>query len=410
MRANLRLGVVLGILLLGTLSIALMQCTSRASGKTDSRGSAYADPKTCMQCHQDLSKSYAHTSHFNTSRSLTGHQLPTGVKADSSVFIFNDSLNVKVENHADGQYQTAYWNGKKQRSARTDVVFGAGAKAFTFAYWDGDVMKQLPLSYFNEIHNWANSPGFPLQQANFDRAIVSRCLECHSSYAEKRFVKAGSLAVTQEFDQRTMIYGIDCQRCHGPAAQHVTYHQENPTDKQAKFMVRYHTLTRQQKVDVCAVCHSGNDREMQKSTFGFKPGDTLSRYTLPFGNISNTPDVHGNQANLLALSKCYANSAVMTCTTCHDPHQKEVTGQLSLAQKCLTCHKTKTHNYCKMAPKLGAAIDTKCIDCHMPAMPSKLITYQATAAKQVSAYYLHTHKIAVYPDRTRQIIAFINEH
>jgi hypothetical protein len=117
--------------------------------------------------------------------------------------------------------------------------------------------------------------------------------------------------------------------------------------------------------------------------------------------------VHGNQATLLQRSKCYINSTNLTCTTCHDVHQQEKHDPVISSQKCLDCHKTETHNFCKMAPQLGNAITGKCIDCHMPAMPSKLISFKMSAQNQNSPYLLHTHQIAVYPAQTKQILSLI---
>jgi hypothetical protein len=203
------------------------------------------------------------------------------------------------------------------------------------------------------------------------------------------------------------MYGIDCQRCHGPAANHVEYHLDNPEDKKAKYITTYNSLNRQLKVDMCAVCHGGNDLKVEKSTFKYIPGDNLaSFYDPPFG-MSYEPDLHGNQAKMLSMSKCYINSANLTCTTCHDVHQSEKKDPLISSQKCMDCHKEQTHNFCKMAPVLGNAITGKCIDCHMPALPSKAISYKMSAAKQTSQYLLHAHRIAIYPEQTKQILSLI---
>jgi hypothetical protein len=75
-------------------------------------------------------------------------------------------------------------------------------------------------------------------------------------------------------------------------------------------------LSREQKLDACAVCHSGNDLTTQKSTFLFQPGDTLSNFYFPeFGSSSTAPDVHGKQMQLLAGSACFQNSNTLDCTS-----------------------------------------------------------------------------------------------
>jgi hypothetical protein len=409
MRGSARTFIVFLFISTFILVVFCTHCTSltNSDAKADVRGPAYANPKTCITCHKDVYNSYVHTNHFHTSAPITGNQLQADIVANNNTFVYTDSINVKVEKQANALYQSVYFVGKKSRSEKFDVAFGSGEKAQTYAYWRGNRLLELPLSYFKEIHNWANSPGFPTYGAYYDRSIISRCFECHGSFAEKHPVQTGSLSVTEEYTKDAIIYGIDCQRCHGPAAQHVEFQTENPEVKTAKFIATYKTLNREQKVQMCAVCHSGNDREMIRSVFTYKPGDDLAAFYDPFGMPSKIADVHGNQTGLLYQSKCFVNTATMTCTTCHDTHVKETGNLIAYSQKCLGCHSEDKHNYCKLAPQLGTAITNKCIDCHMPSMPSRLINYKTSAAKKVSDYNLHTHRIAVYPDKAKEIIAYI---
>ncbi len=330
--------------------------------------------------------------------------LPT---AKNHSFIYNKDLKIIIETRKDGIYQTAWFKGKQVRSQRMDIAFGANEKAQTYGYWKGNRVYELPLSFFNLINDWGVSPGFPSNVVYYDRAIVSRCFECHGSYLKKSFVQTGPLSVAEEFSKDSIIYGIDCQRCHGPAANHVQFHLENPAVKTAKYITTYNSLNKQLKVNMCAVCHGGNDLKTEKSTFGYKPGDNLASFYDPSFGMTTEPDVHGNQATLLQRSKCYINNSNLTCTTCHSVHQQEKHDPLISSQKCLDCHKTETNNFCKMAPQLGSAITGKCIDCHMPAMPSRLISFKMSAQNQNSPYLLHTHQIAVYPGQTQQILSLL---
>lgn len=171
-------------------------------------------------------------------------------------------------------------------------------------------------------------------------------------------------------------------------------------------------LTRQQKLDACATCHSGNKDVFNRSAFTFKMGDTLAKWKehnfAPQNTNPATLDVHGNQNDLLASSKCFISSN-MDCNSCHNVHQKE-TGNLALySQRCMSCHKTANHNECKLMPKLGMALKKNCIDCHMPAKPSNLIQVEGSGNKVQVPYLVRTHHIAVYPTETKKILAFINK-
>src|SRR5690606_34482470 len=144
----------------------------------------------------------------------------------------------------------------------------------------------------------------------FNRLIVSRCFECHSSYIEKQPLKSKSLKTVDEFKKESLILGIDCERCHGPAAKHADFHLNNPSQKDAHYITAVRGLSRQQKLDMCAVCHSGNQQKLQKSTFSFLPGDVLSDFYYPDFSRPDISDfdVHGNQYQLLTASQCFIQS------------------------------------------------------------------------------------------------------
>ena len=120
--------------------------------------------------------------------------------------------------------------------------------------------------------------------------------ECHASFISEDAEQTEGLTNIRNLDEQSLIYGIDCERCHGPAADHVNFHKSNPGVKEAKYITPWKSLSRERKLDACAVCHSGNDAGMQQSTFSFRPGDTLSNFQFPsFGSASVEADVHGSR-------------------------------------------------------------------------------------------------------------------
>ena len=236
-------------------------------------------------------------------------------------------------------------------------------------------------------------------------------MECHSSYIGE--VPNPNMSLTNrsvQFDKSTLVLGIDCERCHGPSANHVNFHTAYPEVKVPKYINSFKTLTRAQKLDACAVCHSGNKDLYMRSSFAFKMGDTLAKFReVSFSHPNVNPatiDVHGNQNELLASSKCFVMSS-MDCNSCHNVHKKE-TGDLAIySAQCMKCHSPANHIVCKLTAKLGDAIQTKCIDCHMPAKPSTTIKLEANGTKQKAPYLVRTHRIAIYPEETKKIMAFI---
>src|SRR5262249_6273956 len=97
-------------------------------------------------------------------------------------------------------------------------------------------------------------------------------------------------------------------------------------------------------------------------------------------------DVHGNQVGLLHESKCYRSSSAMSCSTCHKVHRVEH-DLASMSARCAACHASPRHQY-------AIRSDQNCIDCHMPPLDSKVITFRTAGAQLAQRY--RTHKIAIY--------------
>lgn len=363
----------------------------------DIRGPEYAGAASCKKCHAAISENYAHDPHALTSKAASTADLVHTFDKDSNTFNYMGQMQVKVEKRDSGYYQVAYLNGKETRAEPFDVVFGSGEKAYTYGYWQEKVVKELPLSYFRSINNWASSPGFPITRVYFDRPVTGRCFECHASYIEKKELQTTSLTITEELEKGSLIYGIDCERCHGPGNKHIVFHQDHPEEKKAQFITLFKTLTRKQKIDACAVCHSGNDVQSQQSTFAFRPGDDLSHfYSRDFSSFGGAdPDVHGNQSTMLAGSKCFIQSKDMTCNSCHNTHE-DLKGNLSIySQRCISCHQTQQHTSLTLAKGITKS---NCIDCHMPNQASKLISFKTASNPKENPYILRSHHIGIYPN------------
>jgi hypothetical protein len=373
----------------------------------DPRGSEYAGSATCVSCHKNVYSSYLHTAHFMASLPADGHTIQGSFEKGSNEFVFNPNLKVVMDKRDSGFYQTGYENGKATQSQRFDISFG-GIKGQTYAYWLTNEIFQLPISYTANTHNWINSPGYASNSIAFERMIGTQCLGCHASFIKQAPPDLpGYYGGAEGFEKKSLVYSIDCERCHGPAAEHVKFQTENPAEKTAKYIVAFKSLTRTQKINMCAMCHSGANNHMLKPAFGFKPGDSLSNY-MRVHTSNEAPnykviDVHGNQTALLESSKCFIGSK-MDCSTCHDTHVKDRDKVLLYAGRCLSCHSQNTHNECKLANQLSATmLANNCISCHMPAFSSKLIIAGQTGT------LIHTHHIAVYPEEAQKVLAMLKK-
>ena len=173
-------------------------------------------------------------------------------------------------------------------------------------------------------------------------------------------------------------------------------------------MAKFAGLTRQQRLDVCSVCHSGAHSGEQRSVFHFKPGDTLARYYFADPRSAKAPentDVHGNQYELLTASLCYLRSKTLECGSCHDVHVRERENLAVFALRCMNCHKEEH--------KGGWGkqfLINNCIDCHMPVRASVRITMLTQTQKDPIADLVRSHYITVYPEETKKRLAALKPH
>ena len=383
------------ILLLSILSLIIVflaNCVSNNANNTDPRGPGFAGTATCMKCHQAIYDTYLQSSHYNTTQPASKKNILGSFVTGKNRFSYGDSSYVELQERDSGLYQAAYTNGKESEAHRMDILFGV-KHAQTFLYWNGNRTYELPVSFYTGVNSWGTSPGFPPSHASFNRFIGANCFECHSSFIGNQ-LNASVKGIEEELHKNTLVYGIDCERCHGPALSHVSFHTDNPSVTEAKHIVRISALTRAQQLDVCAVCHSGNNKMAEKSTFKFRPGDTLSHFFTiwPSGDTSTSFDVHGNQYQLLSQSACFIKTNKLNCSTCHNPHTDAGKDLKIYSAVCMSCHQNVTHSFMKDPMQM----QNNCIDCHMPSQPSQAITFFLEGNKDTSAYLLRTHKIGIY--------------
>jgi hypothetical protein len=399
MKKNKKLFAIAAVLFVSILFLS--QCISN-NPLPDPRGTAFAPEQKCRQCHQAIYDSALLSAHFNASSIPNTKKVLGNFNQGQNSFMYDSATKLVMEKRDSGFYQVLYKNGIAILAKRFDIIFGK-RHAQTSLYWQGNQTYELPISFYHSVNNWATSPGFSATVPNFNRLIGTDCFECHSSYISNKKNSGadnyfGSQASVELLEKQSLIVGIGCQRCHGPAANHVNFHEQNPTVKTATFIVTNKLLNRQQQLDGCALCHGGNDKRKIKSRFMYRPGDALTDYFLPATMPDSTTnfDVHGNQFNLLKQSKCFLQSNNLTCNTCHNPHNNTPLSVAAYSQKCMSCHSQATANFCTVTPAAGIVLQNNCIDCHMPKLASSAISFQLSGNSASTFYLLRTHRIGVY--------------
>lgn len=209
----------------------------------------------------------------------------------------------------------------------------------------------------------------------------SQCAACHSTALEKRFEDR-----TGRFETRFAEEDVGCEACHGPGSLHVA-RLEAPREASAAvdpglpvrfaswdpaawqrtegeaIARRVRPRAHDQQMDSCAPCHSRRSELVPRPEPGAPfldgYGPRLLGADLYFedGQIEDEVYVWGS----FASSRMH--EAGVRCSDCHDPHSGGLRAEGDAL--CLGCHAPDRY---AASPHGGhaEAIDTDCIDCHMP--------------------------------------------
>jgi len=240
---------------------------------------------------------------------------------------------------------------------RIDYVIGSGTHASGYLARIGDHLFQSPISYYTKRHSYDLAPGFEkLSDADFTRPATEECLLCHSG--KPRHI-AGTLNSYESdaFAQEE----ISCERCHGPAEQHL----KRPVPGSIVNPSKLPGIARD---STCEQCHlSGDVRILNpgKRFADFRPGQQLEEVFTVYTDVMPPDGPPGpfkviSHAEQLRASSCARNSnGKLWCGTCHDPHKKPANASEYYAARCRSCHAGQL-------PRTHPLASGNCIACHMP--------------------------------------------
>ncbi|MCS7469568.1 C cytochrome precursor [Stieleria sp. ICT_E10.1] len=322
----------------------------------------YVGPEQCQECHQDKYQSFLATAHYKTSRPVNETTIDGSFEPGSNTFQTSDpNMSFEMIRKRDEFLQRVHffdWSFE----VPMEIIMGSSKMAQTYLYWHKDGLYQHNVTHITDGNQWINSPGYIDGDAAYARPIPQRCLECHLTYFDYRGQR-------NRYTPDSLILGVTCERCHGPAKEHVDYHREHENARDAVGITNPANLERQVQMEICAQCHGGS-RELKGDALSFRPGDRLQdHYHPPDDELDAKNSVHtSNQLNRLSQSACFQQSQ-MTCIDCHDPHHNERGDRKLFSNRCMNCHESESD--CGLFPQPGVDFAGNCIDCHMPQRPTE---------------------------------------
>ncbi len=340
----------------------------------------YVGDETCASCHEDLYASY-HMTGMGQSVSAfdptnAPEQFAPGLRIHNPTFdyfyepLLRDGQLVQRELRLDENGEVIH-----EREHVADLVIGSGNATRSYLMNVNGHVTQMPLTWYVEAGKWDLSPGYEQQNFRFSRPISNECMTCHNGIPEH------SEFSTNHYTE--VPNGITCERCHGPASEHVEQRLEGfePDSGQADpTLVNIDRLDRDRQLSVCQQCHLTGFTVFKEGQdmASFRPGEMLraNRSVFVIEEQQRDPERFGiaSHAERLALSACFDLSA-MTCTTCHDPHQPVASlGPDVFNQTCTSCHGgaeapalAEAQSVCGR-PDVSSRAESmtgNCVSCHM---------------------------------------------
>ncbi len=245
-------------------------------------------------------------------------------------------------------------------------VIGSGNLAKTYVVEMDGFLCESPITWYETEQRWDLSPGFNTEfHDGFQRPVNSHCVNCHAGDAKPVDGSAHKIAFSE--------FGISCERCHGPGSIHATARsaESHVGDAGDLTIVNPRRLDRELSEAVCATCHldtvaTSDVRGRHRNDFrpGQRLGDFRVDYRLKSGSDSMSVVGHVEQ---MRMSRCYTESEVLTCISCHNPHYEPPMERRFeyFRQKCLDCHNVDACGVNATVRQKTKPADN-CVSCHMP--------------------------------------------
>ena len=331
----------------------------------------YVDSAQCASCHAAAAEAYLKTGMGRSFYRPSAQNAVEDYRTKNTFYHAASDRYYTMIERAGQYFQRRHQVGSDGQPVhvveeRVDYVIGSGNHVRSYLHLTPQKkLVELPIAWYEEKGGyWGINPGYDWQHhSDFRRRVTMECMFCHNAYPDTK--KASDRADMEALFPGKIAEGIDCQRCHGPGAEHVR-------EPSANNIINPARLSADRKLEVCLQCHLETTsaplpyavRRPGRGVFSYKPGEPLSDYMVHFDHAEGTGhddkfEIAGSAYRLLK-SRCFLESAgALTCTTCHNPHdiQRGEKAAQYYAGVCQGCHAKPIANHTS---------SQDCVGCHMP--------------------------------------------
>jgi len=326
----------------------------------------------CATCHSEIAASFAKTG-MARSFSKAGPIEPVRFYHQPSETWY--AIAERGGSYYQRRWRIGYSGAETEvQESRIDYVMGSGNHVRTYLHrTDRGALIELPLAWYSENGGqWAMNPGHDRDYVLPPRAVAYECMFCHNAYP--KIPSGHDEPGSEPLFEGVLPEGIGCERCHGDGANHVRVAQTPGAKVEdiRKAIVNPARLSKDRQMEVCMQCHLETTSlqlphsivKYGRAPFSYQPGEPLDNFMIFFDHAAGSPyrdDFEiAHSAYRLRKSRCFlASKGILTCTTCHNPHDiprgEEAT--LHYNSVCAQCHRSLPARHTKA---------TDCVACHMP--------------------------------------------
>jgi hypothetical protein len=399
----------------------------------------YVSSDTCKACHPSQYAAWHGSFHRTMTQVATTETVRANFDGVRVTGVPGNPIALeRRRNEFWAQFGDPDWNGQggvRTRITRQIVMITGSHYQQVYWYRTGRarVLGQLPATYLIPEQRWIPRDAV-LLHPTVERPVSETgrwnavCVNCHATHGKRKFnapddvETAGTAAMTA--DTRVAEFGVACEACHGPAAEHARQNR-NPVRRYWQYLtgeadrtaiVQPARLNPVLSSQVCGQCHGvwefydqAGERQANSNGLQYRPGNELrnTRLVVQPARDQSSPTmraileaypgylndsfwsdgmirVSGREYNGLIDSPCFKNATdethTLTCFSCHTMHKTpgdqrpiaewadthQVAAGMDGNAACLQCHPAIGANVPAHTKHRLESTGSSCYNCHMP--------------------------------------------
>src|SRR5665213_2183841 len=274
----------------------------------NSAPNTYVDSKACALCHTEIARTFALTGMGRSFYRLDAAHMVEDFSRGNPFYHQKSDTWYRMD-RKDGAVSQRRWrigpDGREiaLEESSVDYVMGSGNHVRTYLHRTSrGALIELPLGWYAENGGaWAMEPGLDRDSALPPRTVGYDCMFCHNAYP--RIPANHDEAGAEPLYAGDLPEGIDCQRCHGPGANHIqTVGKPGVTTAEIRAsIVNPARLSADREMEVCLQCHLETTTrplphsivKYGRAPFSYRPGEPLANLEIFFDRAPASQNAGG---------------------------------------------------------------------------------------------------------------------